>query len=75
MNFFTGIFPGFCLLFRNTYLKEHVWVAASVYFNNMASIGSTHFLEKYYFREYLNVIVPHYFQGSTYFLEGVLIYF
>ena len=25
------------LLFRNTYLKEHLWVAASIYFNREAS--------------------------------------
>ena len=27
---FHRYFQGFCLLFRNTYLKEHLWVAASV---------------------------------------------
>ena len=56
MNFFTGIFQGFCLLFRNTYLKEHPWVAA--------------FLGKYYSREYFYVKYhsQDYFKGSTYLL-------
>ena len=39
MNFITGIFQGFCLLFRSIYLKGHLWVAASVYFNRKASQG------------------------------------
>ena len=37
MNFFIGIFLYFFLLFSNTYLKEHLWVAASIYFNKEAS--------------------------------------
>ena len=59
MNFSTGIFQGFCLLFRNTYLKEQLCVAASVYFNREASQGTTYFLRKYYSREYLKVKIPH----------------
>ena len=59
MNFFTGIFHRFCLLFRNIYLKEQFWMAASVYFNREASQRSIHFLEKYYSREYLNVKITH----------------
>ena len=75
MNFFKEIFRGFCLLFRNTYLKQHLWVAASVYFKREVSQRSTYFLGKYYSRKYLNVKIPHskLFQGSSYFLEGVLI--
>ena len=37
MNFFTRIFLYSFLLFRNTYLKEHLWVVASTYFNREAS--------------------------------------
>ena len=46
MNFFMGIFQGFYLLFRNTYLKEHLSVAASVSFNREASHGSKYILGK-----------------------------
>ena len=44
MNFFTGIFQRFYLLFGNTYLKVH---AVSVYFNRDASQGSTYFRGKF----------------------------
>ena len=76
MNFLTGIFQGFCLLFRSTYLKEHLWVTASVYLNRKAAQGSPYFLGEYYSRDYFNVKMPHskHFKGRTYFLEGVLIY-
>ena len=53
------------------YLKEHVLVAASVYFHREASQGSTYtyFLVKYYSREYLNVEIPYLklFQGEYLF--------
>ena len=39
-------FQGFYLLFRNNYLKDHLWVAAYVCFNREASQGSTYFLGK-----------------------------
>ena len=59
MNFFTGIFQVFCLLFRNTYLKGHLKVAASVvHFNKEASQDSTYFLGKYYSKESLHVKTP-----------------
>ena len=48
MNFFTGIFQRFCLLFRNFYLNEHLSVAASFYFNREASEGSINSLGKHY---------------------------
>ena len=72
MNFFTGICQGFSLLFRDTDLKEHLWVAASVYFNSEASQGSTYFLGKYYSRDYLKVKIPHprLFQGKYLFPGG-----
>ena len=73
MNFFTGNFQGFYLLFRNTYLKEPIWVAASVYFNREASQGSTYFLGKYYSRRYVNVKIPdsNFYQGEHLFREGI----
>ena len=71
---FTGIFQGFCLLFRIIFLKEHLCLDASVYFSREASQGSTCFLLKYYSWEYLNVKIPNYFMRSTYFLERVLHY-
>ena len=45
MNFSTNIFQGFYFLFRNTYLKEHFWVAASAYFNRETSQESAYFHE------------------------------
>ena len=48
MNCFPGIFQEFCLLFRSTYLKEHLWVVASAYLNREASQGSIYFPGKYY---------------------------
>ena len=54
MNFFTIIFDESCLHFRNTYLKKHLWVIVSVYFNKEALQGSTYFLGKQYSRKYLN---------------------
>ena len=50
MNFIICIFQGFYLLFRNTYLKEHPCVAASVRFNREASQKRTYFVGKYYSR-------------------------
>ena len=72
INFFTGVFQGFWKLFRNTCLKERLWVATSVYFNREISLGSTYFLRKYYFREYLNVKIRHskLFQGEYLFRGG-----
>ena len=73
-------FQGFCLLFRNTYLKNHFSVAGLVYFNREASYWSAYFLGKYYSRKYLNVKIPHskLFQGecllhggSTYLLGNM----
>ena len=65
-NFLTGIFHGFCLLFRNTYL------AVFVHFSREASQGSNYFLGKYCPREYLNVKILHskLFQGECLFLGG-----
>ena len=77
MNLIHSYFSKIFLIFLGTpYLKEHLWVAASVYFNREASQGITYFLGKYYFREYLNVEIPHskLFQGEYYILEGELIY-
>ena len=69
MNFFTGIFVVFCLLFRSTHLKEHLCVVASVFFNREASQGSAYFLEKYYSWSYLNMKIPDSkLGGSTYLL-------
>ena len=48
LNYFTGVFQGFYLLFRNTYLKERLCITAFVYFNREVSKESTHFLGKYY---------------------------
>ena len=31
LTLFRSIFQGFCLLFRNTYFKEYLWVTASAY--------------------------------------------
>ena len=45
-------FQGFYFLFKNTYLKEHFWVAASDCCNREASQGSTDFF--YYSWEYLD---------------------
>ena len=55
MNFFTGIFKGFCLLFRSTDSKEHLfeWQLPFIF------IGSNYFLGKFYSRDYLNVKLPH----------------
>ena len=65
MNFFRVTFQGFCLLFRNTYLKE-LKVATSGYFNKEISQGSTYFLGRCYSQEYLNVKIPRLklFQGE-----------
>ena len=80
MNFSQVFFQGFWLLFRNTYLKDHLSVAASIYFNRQASQWSTYFRGKYYSRNYLNVKIPHskLFQreyllhgGSTYLLGNM----
>ena len=54
---FHRCFSTFFLLFRNTYIKEYFWVAASIYFNRQAS------------QKCENT----WFMGSDYFLEGVLI--
>ena len=72
MNFFTGIFQRFCLLFRNTNLNEHLWAAASLYYNREASQGSIYFLGDYYSREYLNMKILHskLFQGEYLFPGG-----
>ena len=48
INFFAVIFQGFCLLFRDTSLKEHTWMAAYAYFNGEVLQGSTFFLGKEY---------------------------
>ena len=55
LNFFTDILHRFRLFFRNSYLKERFWVAASFYFSWEISHGSIHFLGKCYSREYLNL--------------------
>ena len=67
MYFFTGIFQGFCLLFRSTYR-----VTASVSFNKETIRESIYFPGKYYTREYLNVKIPHskLFQGEFLFPGG-----
>ena len=72
MNFFRVIFQGFCYILGT--LKEHLWMAASVYFNREVSQGNTYFLWKYYSREYINVKIPRskLFKRSTCFLEGGL---
>ena len=57
--FILRIFKKFCLLFRNNCLREHLWVAASVYSNSYVLQGSTYFLGKYYSRKYLNVKITH----------------
>ena len=41
MIFITGIFQEFCLRVRNTYLKEHLRVAATAYFNREAKKNIT----------------------------------
>ena len=73
MNFLTGIFQGFYLLFKNTYLKKHFSVATSVYFNKEASQWNTYFLGKYYSQEVFNAKIPHFklfLQGEYLFPEG-----
>ena len=74
MSFFTCAFQGFCLLFRNTYLKKHLWMAASVYFNREASQGSiyVYFIGKHCYLDYLNVKISHskLFQGEYLFPGG-----
>ena len=69
MIFCTVIFQVFCFLFRNTSLKQHIWVAASVYVNRDVLQGSTCFLEKCCSRDYLNVKPPQskLFQGEYLF--------
>ena len=54
------------------YLKEHLWVAASVHFNREASQRSTYLLEKNYSWEYLNVKIVHpkLFRGEYLFPGG-----
>ena len=59
MNFFAVIFQGYCLLFRETYLNEHLYVAASFCSNRKTSQGRTYFLGKYNSREYFNLKIPH----------------
>lgn len=60
------------LLFRNTYLRGHLWVAARVYFNKEVSQRSAYFPEKYYSRKYLKVKIPNskLYQGEYLILEG-----
>ena len=74
MSFFTCVFQGFCLLFSNTYLKKHLWMASSVYFNREASQGSidVYFLGKHCYQEYLNMKILHskLFKGEYLFPWG-----
>ena len=72
LNTFQLFFKDFAYFFRSTYLKEYLWVAASVHFSREISQGSIYFLGKYYSREYLNVKIPQVklFQGEYLFLGG-----
>ena len=58
MNFFTGIFQGFCLVSSNTYLKTPLSGCFRL-FQWRDLQGSTYFLGKYYSQEYLNVKIQH----------------
>ena len=74
MSFFTCVFQGFCLLFSNTYLKKHLWMASSVYLNREASQGciDVYFLGKHCYQEHLNMKILHskLFQGEYLFPWG-----